>query len=43
MLELTRHLCYKKLLYFHVTANYDGIVKRPDAALRCILRHCGVP
>jgi len=22
--------------------NYDGFVKSPDAALRCILRHCGV-
>jgi len=21
---------------------YDGFVKSPDAALRCILRHCGV-
>jgi len=21
---------------------YDGIAKSPDAALRCILRHCGV-
>jgi hypothetical protein len=20
----------------------DGVVKSPDAALRCILRHCGV-
>jgi len=22
--------------------NYDGFVKNPSAALRCILRHCGV-
>jgi len=22
--------------------NIDGFVKSPDAALRCILRHCGV-
>jgi hypothetical protein len=24
-------------------ANIDGFVKSPDAALRCILRRCGVP
>jgi len=23
-------------------ASYDGFVKAPSAALRCILRHCGV-
>jgi len=22
---------------------FDGFVKSPSAALRCILRHCGVP
>ncbi len=26
-----------------VLCKFDGFVKRPDAALRCILRHCGVP
>jgi hypothetical protein len=26
----------------NITTNYDGIVKKPDAVLRFILRHCGI-
>jgi hypothetical protein len=26
----------------NVKIKFDGFVKSPDAALRCILRHCGV-
>jgi hypothetical protein len=26
-----------------IDITFDGFVKSPDAALRCILRHCGVP
>jgi ribosomal protein L28 len=30
-------------LTFYEDINIDGFVKSPDAALRCILRRCGVP